>query len=221
MRWLGMHPAAKTSKLSAVSDSRIGEDANTSAARERSEGLLQGTLALPRIGELRLVWSPRGLVMLALPSRNADEIATDMVDRGIEPPPFAEVPAQYRDALSAYDAGAEVDPRALPVDLRGTPFQLRVWSALRNIARGSVRSYAGIAADVGSPRAMRAVGMANSANPVAIVVPCHRVVESGMRLGGYSGGLAMKRLLLGLEGVRVEAGKVIPGQLELWDRLKE
>jgi methylated-DNA-[protein]-cysteine S-methyltransferase len=216
-----MHPAVKASKLSAVSESRIDEDANTSAARGRSEGLRQGTLPLPHIGELSLVWSPRGLVMLALPSRNADELAADMVDRGLEPPPFDDVPATYRQLLEAYDGGAEVDPRDLPVDLRGTPFQIRVWSALRAIPRGSVRSYAVIAADVGSPRAMRAVGMANSANPIAIVVPCHRVVETGMRLGGYSGGIAMKRLLLGLEGVRVEAGKVIPGQLELWDRLKE
>ena len=61
--------------------------------------------------------------------------------------------------------------------------------------------------------------MANAANSIAIVVPCHRVVESGLRLGGYSGGLALKRHLLELEGVRVDAGKVIPGQLELWDRL--
>jgi O-6-methylguanine DNA methyltransferase len=190
-------------------------DANTSA------GLLQGSLRLPRIGELRLVWSERGLVMLSLPSRSQDEVAADMVDRGLEPPPEGDVPALYRDLLEAYAKGAEVDPRELPVDLRGTPFQLRVWQALRNIARGSVRSYAGIAADVGSPRAMRAVGMANSANPVAIVVPCHRVVETGMRLGGYSGGLDMKRLLLGLEGVQVDAGRVIPGQLELWDRLEK
>jgi O-6-methylguanine DNA methyltransferase len=188
-------------------------DANTSA------GLAQGSLRLRRIGELRLVWSERGLVMLSLPTRSSDELAADMVDRGIESPPEGDVPAQYRELLEAYAGGAEVDPRTLPVDLRGTPFQLRVWNALRNIARGTVRTYAGIAADVGSPRAMRAVGMANSVNPVAIVVPCHRVVEVGMRLGGYSGGLDMKRLLLGIEGVQVDAGRVIPGQLELWDRL--
>jgi methylated-DNA-[protein]-cysteine S-methyltransferase len=67
---------------------------------------------------------------------------------------------------------------------------------------------------------MRAVGMASGNNPVAIVVPCHRVVETKLRLGGYSGGLPMKRKLLALEGVRVESGRVIPGQLELWDRLE-
>jgi O-6-methylguanine DNA methyltransferase len=196
------------------------DDANTSAATVRSEGLLQGLLELPGLGELSLVWSRTGLVMLSLPTRAPHEVAADMVDRGIEPPPVVDVPNPYRELLLAYAAGDEVDPATLPVDMRGTAFQLRVWSALRRIPRGSVRSYAGIAADIGSPRAMRGVGMANSANPLAIVVPCHRVVETKLRLGGYSGGLAMKRALLALEGVRVEGGKVIPGQLELWDRLQ-
>ena len=198
----------------------MSDDANTSDESARRDPLGQGTLLLQGIGEVALVWSERGLLMLSLPSRSRDELAADMVDRGIEAPPFAEVPDPYRSLLLAYAAGDEVDPVQLPVDLRGTPFQLRVWSALRRIPRGSVRSYAGIAADVGSPRGMRAVGMANGANPVAIVVPCHRVVETGLRLGGYSGGLPMKRRLLALEGVRVDAGKVIPGQLELWDRLE-
>jgi O-6-methylguanine DNA methyltransferase len=198
----------------------MDDDANTSGPEERSDALFQGTLTLPGIGELSLVWSERGLVMLALPSRNAQEVAADMVDRGIEPPPFADVPEPYRGVLSAYAAGEPVDPATLPVDLRGTDFQLRVWNALRKIPRGSVRTYAGIAADIGSPRAMRAVGMANGNNPVAIVVPCHRVVETKLRVGGYSGGLPMKRKLLALEGVQVESGRVIPGQLELWDRLE-
>lgn len=217
-----MQDALNASKLRAVSDPRImDDDANIEAPPGRSEGLWQGTLELPGIGELTLVWSAAGLVMLSLPTRSADELAADMVDRGIEAPPFADVPDPYRSLLLAYAAGDSVDPVQLPVDLRGTPFQVSVWNALRNIPRGSVRSYAGIAADVGSPRGMRAVGMANSVNPIAIVVPCHRVVESKLRLGGYSGGIEMKRRLLALEGVSVEAGKVIPGQLELWDRLEE
>jgi methylated-DNA-[protein]-cysteine S-methyltransferase len=181
----------------------------------------QGMLTLPGIGELWLVWSDTGLVMLSLPGRAPDEIEADMVDRDLEPPPVDDVPAVYAELLQRYAAGEPVDPVSLPVDLRGTDFQVRVWNALRNIPRGSVRSYAGIATDVGSPRGMRAVGMANAANPVAIVVPCHRVVGTGLGLGGYSGGLEMKRRLLELEDVRVDAGKVIPGQLELWDRLDE
>jgi O-6-methylguanine DNA methyltransferase len=198
----------------------MSKDANTSTRETRSDGLLRGTLELKGVGELSLVWSPTGLVMLSLPTRAPHEIAADMVDRGIEPPPVADVPNPYRELLLAYAAGEEVDPAALPVDMRGSAFQLRVWSALRKIPRGSVRSYAGIATDIGAPRAMRAVGMANGANPIAIVVPCHRVVEAKLRLGGYSGGLTMKRTLLALEGVRVEGGRVIPGQLELWDRLQ-
>lgn len=214
-----MQEALRASKVRAVTDPRMLDDANTSSEPARSDGLWQGTLALPGIGEITLVWSQRGLLMLSLPSRSLEEIAADMVDRGIEAPPFTDVPEPYRSVLLAYARGEDIDPVQLPVDLRGTPFQVKVWNALRKIPRGSVRSYAGIAADVGSPRGMRAVGMANGANPVAIVVPCHRVVETGLRLGGYSGGLAMKRTLLALEGVRVGAGKVIPGQLELWDRL--
>jgi O-6-methylguanine DNA methyltransferase len=214
-----MHAAPSASKLKTGSDTRMSTNANTSADETRSGALLQGTLDLPGVGVLSLVWSAAGLVMLSLPTRAPHEIAADMVDRGIEPPPVAEVPNPYRDLLLAYAAGDEVDPASLPVDMRGSAFQLRVWSALRKIPRGSVRSYAGVAADIGSPRAMRAVGMANSANPIAIVVPCHRVVEAKLRIGGYSGGLAMKRTLLALEGVTVESGRVIPGQLELWDRL--
>jgi O-6-methylguanine DNA methyltransferase len=197
------------------------DDASTSSEDERSPALGQGPLVLPRIGEVWLAWSERGLLMLALPGQSPEEMAAEMVDRDIAPPPVAEVPSVYAEPLLAYAEGAPIDPASLPVDLRGTPFQLRVWEALRKIPRGSVRSYAGIAADVGSPRAMRAVGMANAANPIAIVVPCHRVVGTGHVLGGYSGGLVMKRLLLGLEGVRVDAGRVIPGQLELWDRLED
>lgn len=214
-----MQADPSASKLKTGSDRRMPNNANTSTDETRSAGLLQGTLDLPGVGELSLVWSATGLVMLSLPTRAPHEIAADMVDRGIEPPPVADVPNPYRDLLLAYAAGDGVDPAALPVDMRGSAFQLRVWSALRKIPRGSVRSYAGIAADIGSPRAMRAVGMANSANPIAIVVPCHRVVEAKLRVGGYSGGLAMKRRLLALEGVKVEGGRVIPGQLELWDRL--
>lgn len=197
----------------------MSSHANTHAPDTQTPLLGQGLLHLSGLGDLWLVWSETGLVTLGLPTRVPGEIEAEMADRGLVPPPNADVPALYADLLLAYAAGEPVDPTSLPVDLRGTPFQIRVWQALRRIPRGQVRSYAGIAADVGSPRGMRAVGMANGANPIAIVVPCHRVVERGLGLGGYTGGLAIKRWLLELEGVRVDAGKVIPGQLELWDRL--
>lgn len=86
-----------------------------------------------------------------------------------------------------------------PCKLRGTSFQIKVWSALCDIPYGETRSYREIAEAVGSPRAYRAVGMANKRNPVAIVVPCHRVVGADGSLVGYDGGLDMKRTLLELE----------------------
>jgi O-6-methylguanine DNA methyltransferase len=88
-----------------------------------------------------------------------------------------------------------------PLDLAsGTPFQQAVWRALRRIAPGATQSYAGIARAVGSPGAARAVGQACGANPIPLLVPCHRVLASGGRLGGFSRGLAWKRKLLAREG---------------------
>ncbi len=87
----------------------------------------------------------------------------------------------------------------LPLEMEGTPFQQRVWSALRQIPYGETRSYAELAGVVGSPRGFRAVGAANGRNPIPIVVPCHRVIESNGGLGGFGGGLPCKRRLLDLE----------------------
>jgi O-6-methylguanine DNA methyltransferase len=87
-----------------------------------------------------------------------------------------------------------------PLDLRGTDFQLACWRALLEIPYGETRTYADIARAVGKPNAFRAVGMANNRNPIAIVVPCHRVIASDGTLCGYGGGLDVKRRLLELEG---------------------
>jgi methylated-DNA-[protein]-cysteine S-methyltransferase len=89
---------------------------------------------------------------------------------------------------------------SFPLDLRGTDFQRACWQALLQIPYGETRSYADIARAVGRPQGFRAVGMANNRNPVAIVVPCHRVVASDGTLCGYGGGLDIKRQLLQLEG---------------------
>jgi O-6-methylguanine DNA methyltransferase len=86
------------------------------------------------------------------------------------------------------------------LDLRGTDFQVACWRALLAIPYGETRSYADIARAVGRPQGFRAVGMANNRNPVAIVVPCHRVIASDGTLCGYGGGLDVKRKLLELEG---------------------
>jgi methylated-DNA-[protein]-cysteine S-methyltransferase len=87
----------------------------------------------------------------------------------------------------------------LPLDLRGTPFQRAVWQALLDIPYGQTRSYGDVASALGQPGAMRAVGSANGANPVPLIVPCHRVIAAGGKLGGYGGGLDLKRRLLAME----------------------
>jgi methylated-DNA-[protein]-cysteine S-methyltransferase len=88
---------------------------------------------------------------------------------------------------------------SLPLDLRGTDFQLKCWQALLEIPYGETRSYGDMARAIGHPHAFRAVGMANNRNPIAIVVPCHRVIASDGTLCGYGGGLDIKRKLLELE----------------------
>jgi methylated-DNA-[protein]-cysteine S-methyltransferase len=87
----------------------------------------------------------------------------------------------------------------LPLKMRGTPFQIRVWEALQQIPYGETRSYAQQARAVGAPEAVRAVGAANGRNPIPIVVPCHRVIGANGRLTGFGGGLPLKRWLLDLE----------------------
>jgi O-6-methylguanine DNA methyltransferase len=100
--------------------------------------------------------------------------------------------------LRLYFAG-ELDTFDLPLEMGGTEFQQRVWSALRTIPYGQTRSYSEIAGQIGAPRAVRAVGAANGRNPIPIVVPCHRVIGANGSLTGFGGGLAWKRLLLDLE----------------------
>ena len=100
--------------------------------------------------------------------------------------------------LHAYAAGL-LREFTLPLDMQGTEFQLRVWRALLDIPYGETWSYRDVAARIGVPQAVRAVGAANGANPLPIVVPCHRVIGSNGKLVGYGGGLALKRRLLALE----------------------
>jgi methylated-DNA-[protein]-cysteine S-methyltransferase len=104
-------------------------------------------------------------------------------------------------ALRAYFAGDLHALDSLAVDPMGTPFQIRVWNALRSVRVGRTASYTEIANAIDAPTATRAVGAANGANPIAIIVPCHRIIGTGGSLVGYGGGLERKRWLLGHEGV--------------------
>lgn len=110
-------------------------------------------------------------------------------------------PAGAVTALRAYFAGDLHALDRLPIDPIGTPFQQRVWTALRTVKAGRTASYAEIANAIGAPKSTRAVGAANGANPIAIVVPCHRIIGSAGSLVGYGGGLDRKRWLLEHEGV--------------------
>ena len=125
---------------------------------------------------------------------------TDLSFRSILDAKEQETPLLKRAAeqVSEYFSGKrhEFD---LPLDLRGTPFQKSVWSALRDIPYGETRSYRDIAAAVGNIKACRAVGMANNKNPISIIIPCHRVVGADGSLVGYGGGLDVKSSLLALE----------------------
>jgi methylated-DNA-[protein]-cysteine S-methyltransferase len=105
-------------------------------------------------------------------------------------------PAGVVSGLSRYFCGNLAALDTIEVALNGTPFQMRVWQALRSVRAGTTASYAELARRVGAPAAVRAVGAANGANPVAIVVPCHRIIGTNGKLTGYGGGIERKRWLL-------------------------
>ena len=129
-------------------------------------------------------------------------------ERGFAAEP-ARDPGGHSSALAAYFSGDLAAIDALPVATAGTEFQRAVWAALREIPCGTTISYAELARRIGRPSAVRAVGLANGANPVGVVVPCHRVVGSNGTLTGYGGGLDRKRWLLAHEGALRE-GRSLP-----------
>ena len=116
----------------------------------------------------------------------------------------ARAPAAVRSALSGYFKGDLDRLKDIKWRAAGTPFQRKVWTALPKIPAGSTLSYGALAAKIGSPLAMRAVGHANGANPLSVVVPCHRLIGANGSLIRYGGGLERKRWLLQHEGVEVE-----------------
>jgi methylated-DNA-[protein]-cysteine S-methyltransferase len=146
------------------------------------------------IGRLLLVASPAGLRAITF-ERNG---------RPADPPERSNPAGGGALEEAARQLGDYFERRRrhfdLPLDSGGTPFQRRVWEALRKIPYGEKRSYGEIAREVGRPDATRAVGAANGANPLPIVVPCHRVVGADGSLTGFGGGLEVKRFLLDLEG---------------------
>jgi methylated-DNA-[protein]-cysteine S-methyltransferase len=151
--------------------------------------------------DLRLVASATGIRAIEFDPRPVSECQRN--DRN---PLLMEAARQLR----AYFAG-QLREFQLPLDVQGTEFQERVWGQVAAIPYGETRSYLQISTAIGSPRAVRAVGAANGANPVPIVVPCHRVIGAKGKLVGYGGGLAMKRRLLELEGAMAMRSLVLIG----------
>jgi O-6-methylguanine DNA methyltransferase len=151
------------------------------------------------VGPLTLVASERGLVALEFGvTRVSDPVSRVKDPRHTVLVQSDEKLALYRRQLERYFAGKLCDFN-VPLDLRGTDFQMRCWHALLKIPYGQTRTYADQARAIGRPKAFRAVGLANHENPIAIIVPCHRVIASDGTLGGYGGGLALKQKLLDLE----------------------
>ena len=150
------------------------------------------TLSTP-VGELTLTADPDGaLTRLYLPNHPPDTHGWERDDALLE---------RARRQLTEYFAGERTD-FDLPLRPEGAPFQKQVWDALLRIPYGETASYGEIAREIGHPTAFRAVGAANGQNPIAIIVPCHRVIGSNGSLTGYGGGLPTKRALLDLEAGR-------------------
>lgn len=158
--------------------------------------ILVAKVASP-LGSLLVYTDAKGLVALDFPGPDAAAGS-------------AVVPLKARDTLQAaaralddYFSEGKPLPRTLKSALDGTAFQKKVWAAIEKIPLGKTKSYAEIAAQIGHPGASRAVGSACGANPLPLFVPCHRVLAANGKIGGFSGGLAVKRLLLRHEGVDV------------------
>lgn len=127
--------------------------------------------------------------------------------RFFKPPsiPRTDLLRKTKEMLDRYFDGEPVDFREISVKIEvGTEFQKSVWDTIHQIPHGEVRSYQWIAEQIGRPKAVRAVGTATGSNPITIVIPCHRVIGSNGNLGGYGGGLELKRQLLSLEGYPVK-----------------
>ncbi len=163
-----------------------------SAWRKGGAGVTIGwNLVTSSLGEVLLAATDKGLCRLAFNEGEGDlkaRFPKAHLVRGGLPDGLTQA------VLARIEHGTEEG--SIPLDTGGTPFQQRVWEALRAIPKGETRSYAQIAASVGNAKATRAVGGANGANPVAVIVPCHRVIAADGGLGGYAWGEAIKRELL-------------------------
>lgn len=162
--------------------------------KEKAKGLSFKVVPSP-IGKLKLVASDSGLVAILWENDNPRRVRLSVLVERTDHPTLLRAEKE----LEEYFAGVR-DSFTIPLDMRGTEFQKRVWEALLGIPFGQTRTYGQLAHQLGNPRATRAVGAANGRNPLAILVPCHRVVGFSGKLTGFAGGLDAKAHLLKLEG---------------------
>ena len=153
------------------------------------------------MGWVGILGSAKGLLCITLPQRSAQE-ARQLLGGSVNDTTWA--PHLFDDIIQRFGLYFSGHRVTFPDELdfsEATPFQRQVWEETRLISYGETRSYAWVARQVGKPKAARAVGQAMGSNPLPIIIPCHRVITSNGKLGGFGGGLEMKRQLLSLEAV--------------------
>ncbi|WP_180172703.1 methylated-DNA--[protein]-cysteine S-methyltransferase [Acinetobacter sp. YH01025] len=143
------------------------------------------------VGRLKLVATDSALVAVIWDNENPKRVRQAELVEQLDHPILLDAQQQLNEYFQGQRQTFE-----LPLDFEGTEFQKKVWQALLNIPFGETRSYRQIAEQVGSPKAVRAVGAANGQNPISIIAPCHRVIGSGGKLVGFAGGLDNKEILL-------------------------
>lgn len=174
----------------------LGMKARDYRARGKGQTIRFGCFATP-LGTVLAAATDRGLCSIKL-GDDAAKLRRLLAEEFSQAELVEDALQELKDKILAFIAG-EASLARVPVDIRGTVFQRRVWDELRRIPRGETRTYGDIARAIGKPRAVRAVGSACGANPVALVVPCHRAVRSDGGLGGYAWGISRKERLLALE----------------------
>jgi AraC family transcriptional regulator of adaptative response/methylated-DNA-[protein]-cysteine methyltransferase len=191
-----------SSRVYEKADTRLGMTPNQYRQGGRGVKITHTTITSP-LGFIMIAATDRGLCFLQFGDSRTSllrMLENEYPEAGIStmPKPYHPDFQKWVDALNAYLAGTEPHLH-LPVDIRATAFQIRVWNYLQSIPYGEVRSYQEVAAGIGQPTAVRAVANACSRNRVALVIPCHRVIRSTGELGGYRWGLARKRVLIDQE----------------------
>ena len=188
-----------SSRLYERADSELGMTPAQYKARGKGVGISFVVLETG-LGLILIAATDRGLCSLRLADDEASllrelEEEYPAADLQRVEPPFHEALRVWHEAIRGYLVGKRIEP-GLPLDVRGTAFQARVWQYLQTIPAGETRSYSEVAAGIGQAKATRAVATACASNPVALAIPCHRVIRSNGELGGYRWGMERKRKLL-------------------------